>query len=230
MTWNYTVIAAVISAIFAGVGLFLNYLALRENNTTRQLQLLNDSFKDIKDTEKLLYTDYKNKDKKEWDSLFFNSVEYFSFLVNENFIKNDKIASFYDDAIIMWYEEIFKKHYTKKERDKPNVFPEFKQFYHRIKENKKEHHITPNLVVKMSKKRITLTGYLEDNRTLIEMIGIFGALTAYFSISSTTLGLSPDNFLTYLVSFSTFTIFLLFCTELFINFPDRDFLKIQLQR
>src|SRR3989339_1683524 len=42
MIWDVPLIVAIISALFAGVGLILNWLALRENNQTRQLQLLND--------------------------------------------------------------------------------------------------------------------------------------------------------------------------------------------
>ena len=92
MTWDVPLIVAVISALFAGIGLILNWLALRENNKTRQLQLLNDSFKSIKETEITLYKEYKNADqktKREWDSLLFNSIEQFAFLVNEKLILQD---------------------------------------------------------------------------------------------------------------------------------------------
>lgn len=97
MTWDISLIVAVVSAVFAGIGLILNWLALRENNKTRQIQLLNDVFKSIKETELTLYKEYKNADqktKREWDSLLFNSIEQFAFLVNEKFIKDKKIAGF----------------------------------------------------------------------------------------------------------------------------------------
>ena len=86
MIWDVPLIVAVISALFAGIGLILNWLALKENNKTRQIQLLNDVFKSIKETEFTLYKEYKGKNKetmKEWDSLLFNSIEQFAFLVNE---------------------------------------------------------------------------------------------------------------------------------------------------
>ena len=136
MTWEISLIVAIISATFAGVGLILNWLALRENNRTRQLQLLNDVFKSIKETELTLYDKYKNSDdktKREWDSLLFNSVEQFAFLVNEKFIKNKKISSFFDEAVVMWYEQIFLKHYLEEERNNPKLYPEFKKLYHTIK-------------------------------------------------------------------------------------------------
>jgi hypothetical protein len=136
MNWDLPLIIALISAIFAGVGLILNWLALRENNITRQIQLLNDSFKSIKETEVMLYTEYKNSDqktKREWDSLLFNSIEQFAFLVNEKFIKNSKISGFFDDAVVMWYEQIFIEHYSKEEVNNPKNYPEFKKLYHKIK-------------------------------------------------------------------------------------------------
>ncbi|MCC7574345.1 hypothetical protein KO361_02035 [Candidatus Woesearchaeota archaeon] len=136
MNWDLPLIIALISAIFAGVGLILNWLALRENNITRQIQLLNDSFKSIKETEVMLYKEYKNanqKAKREWDSLLFNSIEQFAFLVNEKFIKNSKISGFFDDAVVMWYEQIFIEHYSKEEVNNPKNYPEFKKLYHKIK-------------------------------------------------------------------------------------------------
>lgn len=136
MIWDVPLIVAIISALFAGIGLILNWLALRENNQTRQLQLLNDSFKSIKETEITLYKGYKNADiktKREWDSLLFNSIEQFAFLVNEKFIKNKKIAGFFDDAVVMWYEQIFLKHYSEEEVNNPKNYQEFKKLYHSIK-------------------------------------------------------------------------------------------------
>lgn len=142
MTWNYPLIIATLSAIFAGVGLFLaggglflNWLAIKENNKTRQLQLLTDIFKSIKETEITLYKEYKNSDEKtkqEWDSLLFNTIELFAFLVNERFIKDKKIADFFNDAVVKWYEEIFLEHYEKEEVNNSRIFPEFKELYREI--------------------------------------------------------------------------------------------------
>jgi len=136
MTWEVPLVIAVVSAVFAGIGLILNWLALRENNKTRQIQLLNDVFKSIKETESTLYKEYKGKDKetqKEWDSLLFNSIEQFAFLVNERYIKDKKIAGFFDDAVVMWYEQIFLKHYSQEEVNNLKNYQEFKKLYHTIK-------------------------------------------------------------------------------------------------
>ena len=84
----------------------------------------------------MLYTKYKDADKqtkKEWDSLLFNSIEQFAFLVNNKFIKNDKMTHFFDDAVVKWYDDIFVKYHTSKEIDDKDVFPEFKKLYRIIK-------------------------------------------------------------------------------------------------
>jgi len=136
MTWEVPLVIAVVSAVFAGIGLILNWLALRENNKTRQIQLLNDVFKSIKETESTLYKEYKGKDKetqKEWDSLLFNSIEQFAFLVNERYIKDKKIVGFFDDAVVMWYEQIFLKHYSQEEVNNLKNYQEFKKLYYTIK-------------------------------------------------------------------------------------------------
>ena len=136
MNWDIPLIIAIVSALFAGIGLILNWLALKENNVTRQIQLLNDSFKCIKETEVTLYKEYKNADqktKKEWDSLLFNSIEQFAFLVNEKFIKDKKISGFFDDAVVIWYKQIFLKHYSDEEVNNLKNYPEFKKLYHSIK-------------------------------------------------------------------------------------------------
>ena len=127
----------IVSAIILSVGLFFNGWAILEINKTRQLQLLNDVFNSIKDTELLLYQDYAKADQKkikEWDSLFFNSVERFSFLANERFI-NNRISRFFDEAIIKWYEEIFMQHFSKREREDRKIYPEFKRLYIKLKLN-----------------------------------------------------------------------------------------------
>lgn len=131
-----SVLFAGLSALIAGVGLILNFLGLRKNTETREIQLLDNSFNRIIEIEKTLYKDYKGKDKetrKEWDSLLFNSIEIFSFYINKNFIKNKHVVEFFDDAIIQWYEEIFLKHYSKEEIGDLAHFPEFKKLYKKIK-------------------------------------------------------------------------------------------------
>lgn len=129
-------IIATISAIIAAIGLWLTKKALEQNTKTRELQLLDSAFKEIKSVEIKLYDNYKNSDektKKEWDSLLFNSIEYFSMLVNNKYISDKKMIHFFDEAIVEWYEQIFVKRHTQDEKQDPKVYPEMKMLYHRIK-------------------------------------------------------------------------------------------------
>jgi len=123
-----------------GIGIVLAFgvscKELYESNRTRQLELLTNVFNNIKQLELKLYKDYKDKDeqtKREWDSLLFNSIEYFAFLVNKKYVKDKKMICFFKDAIINWYEKIFLGHYEFKDIDDISVFPEMKELYKKLK-------------------------------------------------------------------------------------------------
>lgn len=58
-----TIIAG-ISAVIASIGLWLTKKALEQNTKTRELQLLDSAFKEIKSVEVKLYDHYKNYDEK----------------------------------------------------------------------------------------------------------------------------------------------------------------------
>ena len=134
---DLSLVIATLSAIFAAVGLILNFWAVRESNKTRQLQLFENTFNRIKDTEKLLYDRYKNSDedaKKDWDSLFFNELEFFALLVNEKHI-DPKLGKFFDEAIVDWYEGIFVK-FHKEDLKNKRAYPQLKKLYLKIKNSK----------------------------------------------------------------------------------------------
>ena len=48
-------------------------------------------------------------------------------------IKDKKIAGFFDDAVVRWYEQIFLKHYSEEEVNNPKNYQEFKKLYHSVK-------------------------------------------------------------------------------------------------
>lgn len=133
---DFSLIIASVSAFFAGVGLWLNYWAVRENNKTRQLQLFEKTFNNIKETERLLYDKYGTDPdaKRNWDSLFFNTLEFFAFLVNEKHL-DKRMSKFFNDAIIDWYERIFIE-YHKEDINNPTIYPDLKKLYESIKATK----------------------------------------------------------------------------------------------
>jgi len=60
----------------------------------------------------------------------------------------------------------------------------------------------------MTKSKMDIKEWLDQNHKLLSIVGIFGALTAYFSTLESIF-----------LPFSTFAIFLFLCYEVWINFP-----------
>ncbi|MBS3053502.1 MAG: hypothetical protein J4469_03295 [Candidatus Aenigmarchaeota archaeon] len=148
ITFDLIITPAAVSAFFAGIGLILTYWGVRENTRTRQIQLLESAFRSIKEVEMLLYTKYKKasaKTKREWDSLLFNSIEFFSFLVNKKYIKDEAARSFFDGAIIQWYEQIFLQHASKSDIKNQDVYPEMKALYKEIRSKDTYRHIRQHI-------------------------------------------------------------------------------------
>ncbi|MFC1787531.1 hypothetical protein ACFLY8_05850 [Halobacteriota archaeon] len=136
MSWDISLIVAVLAVVFVGIGLFLNWRVLNDNNTTRQLQLFNDAFENILESELNFYEHYINKDpmtKMCGVYALFNSIEKLAFFVNEKFIKNENIASYFKDSIVIWYKEVYLKQFSQEEIDDPKNFEEFKKLYQSIK-------------------------------------------------------------------------------------------------
>lgn len=131
--------AVIISTVIALCALVYTGLAIKEDIKTRQIQLLESGFKRINDSELLFYTKYKNANhntRKEWDSIFFNSIEFYSFLINKTYINEKDAIEFFGEAIVGWYDEIFRKHASTDELKNPKIYPEMKVFYAKMKSPK----------------------------------------------------------------------------------------------
>lgn len=123
-------VISILSVVFSLVGLLLTIVTIRRNNQARQLEMSRAAFTDILALEKELYDKYadSNEDqKKKWDSLLFNSIEFFAFLVNNKYVSDEKMIGFFRDAIVGWYEGIFLKHYGHEEICDEKTYPEMKK-------------------------------------------------------------------------------------------------------
>ena len=103
-----------------------------------ELDIINEFFNRIRADEILFYTKYKVQDeeaRQEWDEIHFNDIEFFCFLVNEGYVKDKKLISFFDGAIIKWYEKLYVEHFSKEERNNPEHYKEFNKHYNTIKKN-----------------------------------------------------------------------------------------------
>jgi hypothetical protein len=130
-----SILVPTLSAIFAAIALILNAIAIKESKRTRELQTFYDIFKDLINLEERQRQYYETEDgKKAWNSLFFNTLEFFSFLLNERFLKDPKVLVFFEDAIRGFYEQVFLKHIPVEKQRDDKVYPEFKKLYRRIRE------------------------------------------------------------------------------------------------
>ena len=136
-TYQYVVDGVqVIAGIVAAFGLIIAYFAFKRNRESIETNLAENIFRDLRALEKEKYGLPEDTEKKmDWASLFFNTLEWFAFLVNEKKIKDGKIRSFFKDAIIEWYEELFldKDYIEDKQVTNPKEFPEFKKLYKKLK-------------------------------------------------------------------------------------------------
>lgn len=127
--------ASTASAIFSAIALIIAFLALKKHTRATNFEMFESCFNRILGLEKELYDKYadKEKDKTQWDSMFFNSIEELAFLTNEGYLDDPKIVNFFKPAIINWYEDIFKKLHTEEEIENSDCFPEMKKLYKRLK-------------------------------------------------------------------------------------------------
>jgi len=132
-----SILVPTLSAIFAAVALILNTIAIKESKRTRELQTFYGIFKDLLSLEERQRQYYQTEDgKKAWNSLFFNTLEFFSFLLNEKFLKDPKVLVFFEDAVKAFYEQVFLRHIPDEKQRDAKVYPEFKKLYARTREKK----------------------------------------------------------------------------------------------
>lgn len=121
-----------IGAIAAAIGLIFTAIQLHSNNNTRQLELLESVYRGIHSLEQLFYEKYVDEpqDKKQyWRTLFFQQLEWFSFLVNNKKIKDQKSIDFFKKPFIMWCENLFAFYADQDQIVNPERFEELKKLY-----------------------------------------------------------------------------------------------------
>ncbi len=125
-----SVIAASAAAFFAG-------WQLKESRKATQFQVFDATFRALHTLEDRYYTETStggNDAERHWRSGFFNTLEYMSFLVNEDLVPRKRFTRFYHDAIIDWYENIFIERAYPEQRTDPQRLPELKKLYKQLKQ------------------------------------------------------------------------------------------------
>lgn len=67
--------------------------------------------------------------------MFFNTVEYFCFLVNNKFLSHPKALLFFADSIVVYYERMYVVNYAEDHVNDPAKFAEFKKLYSKLTAN-----------------------------------------------------------------------------------------------
>lgn len=127
---------ASVSAGAAILSVILNIHVLSQAKRNNELALLDRIFSGIVELEVRLYDSMEAGNGKEsflrWRGLFLNRLEYFSFLVNHNHLRDESMVAFWGDAIICWYREIFLKYAEDTDLTDPKLCAELKLLYAKL--------------------------------------------------------------------------------------------------
>ena len=136
--WN-TVISVIgaCAGIATATALCFTIGSFRGLRKTEEIRLAESVFKDIRILQKDLsdinstsgdldIPEAEERRKNSWRSQFFNTLEWLSFLINENKIKDKNVIKFFKPAIMKWYDDIFVKYMGNAVTD-PEEFPELKK-------------------------------------------------------------------------------------------------------
>jgi hypothetical protein len=107
------------AGIAAGLGFFLTFLTFRRIGTTEQVKLVEKIKDTLYDLDKELPTieDDDEDALSLWDSRLFNTLEWYSFLVNKKKITDKSIKEYFKDVIINHYEEHFLEKASEQEKN-----------------------------------------------------------------------------------------------------------------
>lgn len=130
-----TSFVAIVSALFAGIALILNFRVFKKQQKNIQVNLLADfstRFFDLIDKQK----EYVNEEKiGQFNVLFLNLLEWFTYLVNHGYLPFG-MSEMYHGVIINWYNKVRKgqeellKGYMEDQKYK---FSELDKFYENLK-------------------------------------------------------------------------------------------------
>ncbi len=71
-----------------------------------------------------------------WNDKLFNTLEWFSFMVNEKQITNYKIINFFGKTVVRYYDKIFKVVSSEAIMKEKDYFPELRKLYSNLRDGK----------------------------------------------------------------------------------------------
>jgi hypothetical protein len=133
-------IALIIASGSVAIAFGLNYKTYRRMQMTDQIKLAHDFFAAYKELQRrhaILYEQGKPKDQiKEWAEQYFDTLEWFSYLVNTKEITNPRLLSLYEQLILDSYEKVLPNFYTQEQRNDINFYPELDELYQKLRDGK----------------------------------------------------------------------------------------------
>lgn len=126
----------VIAALAAVVALIFTAVSWNKDRQARELQTIDELRKELMDLERELIEKYSEKsedERKKWDSLFFNTLEWFAFLINKNKLKDKELIGFFSGAIVNWYDDVFRIHAGQEVLEDPKQYEELKILYKKLR-------------------------------------------------------------------------------------------------
>ena len=132
--------AEYIQIIAAGIyatALFYTIVTYRRSKKLDQITLSDGIFHELRELDRELAkipseSQYDNARSQVY-SRIFNTLNYFSFLVNRKVIDDRWLLEYMKPVLIRYYEETFLKNASSVERDS-NSYQQFKKFYFKLKE------------------------------------------------------------------------------------------------
>ena len=122
--------AAAFAAILAAVGLFFQAFSIRQSKRTMEAQLFESLFRDIRDLERELgvIPDEDEDERLKWRNRFLQTLEFFCFLVHEEYLSRASVVEYFKDAVVNWHDTVFLPDASQDEKHRPDIYPEFKRF------------------------------------------------------------------------------------------------------
>ena len=128
-------IAALVGAGAAVAGLFYVGFQVHTENKTRQLDIFQNTLSKIQENVQLYHDKYAKGLKKNspWAYRFFNDLEWFAFLINDKRLTDQTLIEHLKDAVIYWYDGIFKESFDDTIINDEKQFSELKTLYRMFK-------------------------------------------------------------------------------------------------
>lgn len=127
----------IISAGIYAAALFLTIVTFRRTKRLDQIALSDNIYKELRNLDLELAnvppgSQYDNA-RNQWYFRIFNTLNWLSFMINEEMITDKKIIEHMKPDIARYYEDMFLKNASVDEKEGSNSYQEFKKLYQTIK-------------------------------------------------------------------------------------------------